>query len=246
METQEELAQAKLQAAAQLILPFVVAVQALRRSDESPAGIIAGGTGCLVDTGRARFVLTAKHVADEISTSGVKGIVCGHGTAPIDISSWQLIDSDADIDIATFAIPDGFSPSSINKEFYVCHSWPASRATRGELAIFVGLPGIHRMLVPGGVLNHVTPVCDSVSSASNRHFVLADENGRQTFEYKTGLPPFGPTGGVSGAPVFINRNKSLELCGVLYEGGETEQATFFAAHADFVKPDGTIDRSLPR
>lgn len=246
MENQEQVAQEILLKAANMVLPYVVAVQALRRSDRSPTGIAAGGTGCLVDTGSTRFLLTAKHVADEISTPEVIGIICGHAAQPVDISSWRLIDSDVDVDIATIAIAEDFDPTILNKEFYKPARWPPPRAVRGELAIFVGFPGIHRITAPEGVHNNVTPVCDSVSSSSNRHFVLADEDGRKSFEYKTGLPPFGPTGGVSGASVFINRNQSFELCGVVYEGGETEQATFFAAHAEFVRADGTIDRNLPR
>ena len=185
-------------------------------------------------------------MVDSFFDPALMGILAGHNAPPIDISSWKIIDSDRDIDIVTIAIPENFDPKTINKSFCRPQSWPPKRVARGEVALFVGMPGIHRKIISGGIRNHFTPVCDSVSSVSNRHFVLADENGRNQFEYQTGLPAFGPTGGVSGAPVFINREKQLILSGVVYEGGETEQATFFAAHADFINSDWTINRDLPR
>ncbi|WP_441286475.1 hypothetical protein ACSRUE_29410 [Sorangium sp. KYC3313] len=234
---------------AQALLPNVVAVQVLSAANPTPTGVVAGGTGCLVNLGERPFVLTARHVAvawDRQGRDGQLGILGGMGT-PLDITAWQIIDEDEALDLATIASPRSFDARDIGKTFYRPESWPPVRARRGEVAAFVGYPGLHRQPSARGLENRVAPFIDFVSSSSGRHFLMVDEEEeRVVATFLQGLAPFGPTGGVSGAPVFINRDGRMVLAGVIYEGGETERATFFAAHADFVLPDGTFDRNLPR
>ena len=231
------------------LLPHVVAVQVLSAANPTPTGVLAGGTGCLVNLGERPCVLTARHVAvawDRQGQGGRLGIMSGEGN-PCDITSWEIIDEDEALDLATIAIPRSFDAHDIGKTFYRPESWPPARARRGEVAAFVGYPGLHREPSVRGLENRVTPFIDSVTSSSGRHFLMVDEEEeRVVATFLQGLAPFGPTGGVSGAPVFINRDGRMMLTGVIYEGGETERATFFAAHADFVLPDGTFDRTLPR
>src|SRR5947208_12949825 len=101
--------------------------------------------------------------------------------------------------------------------------------------MFVGFPGLHRKVFAASVVNHFTPFCDFVSSSSERQFVMADESGaRVVSRFRAYLASFGPTGGVSGSPVFVVRGRRLVLAGVLTEGGDGHRTPFFAAHAHFV------------
>ncbi|MEO7733849.1 MAG: hypothetical protein ABIY55_22990 [Kofleriaceae bacterium] len=187
-----------------------------------------------------RVLITAKHVVDRARGSGVRCLLTGNGS-PIDITGWEIIASDLDLDLATIAIPDEFDPAVIQKRCFRPRAWPPTRAVRGDRAFFFGFAGIHRAVVPGGIRQHGSVFCDFVSSASERHFLLADEEFvRSMSEFVPGLEPFGPTGGMSGAPIFVNRDSELEFAGVLYEGGEGPTSTFFVAHAAHLAADGTI------
>lgn len=241
--TEQEL-QARFTTIVEHTLPYTVSVLILKQSDLTPDGIIANGTGSLVEIGESRFLITAKHVADEFSKPDLVGVIGGHGAPPVDVSNWRIIDSDSRIDVATIEVPHAFDPGTIQKQFHKPDGWPPQRAQRDEVAVFLGVPGIHRRTKTDGVINHVTPFCDFVSSASTRHFIMACEGQRHVVKFDDKLPDFGSTGGVSGAPVFIYRKKKLVFCGIIYEGDETEKATFFAAHADFVKADGMLDKGI--
>lgn len=233
-----------VEAIARRLLRHVVPLQVLDAKNLTPAGILAGGTGGLVKTERRRFVLTAAHVAEALKREGVLGLLSGGGGSnPVDISSWSVIASDDDLDLATIAVPESFDPAPLQKMFYAPTAWAPPRANREDVAFFVGFPGLHREIFTASVLNHAAPFCDFVSSSSDRHFVLADQEGeRVVLEYKKQLAQFGPTGGVSGSPVFISTGGELVLAGVLKEGGEGHDTVFFAAHAGYVRPDGEIAR----
>ena len=140
-------------------------------------------------------------------------------------------------------IPDDFDTSSIGKACYPAQRWPPDRARVRERAIFVGFPGIHRQQVQGAVVQGTGLFHDKVASSSSRHFVIAHEETRSVYKFDESLADFGPTGGVSGAPVFLEREDGLELCGHIYEGGDSSEATFFAAHSDFIDEYGHIDTS---
>ncbi len=220
---------------------FVATVLAVHAHDPTPTGIVCGGTTGLVSLPDRRVLVTAKHVADRARSPGMRSLLTGTGP-PLDITGWEIIASNEDLDLATIAIPDTFDPESIEKRCFTPRTWPPARAVRGDRAFFVGFAGIHRETVPGGVRQHAAVFYDFVSSASDRHFLLADEERvRAVSEFVRGLEPFGATGGMSGAPVFVNRDGEFDLSGVLYEGGDGPDATFFVAHAAHIAADGTID-----
>jgi hypothetical protein len=222
-----------------------VPLQVVDSTNVSPAGILAGGTGALIETPARRFILTAAHVVRALGGNRVTALLSGGGGSnPVDISAWRQIAIDDDLDIGTIAIPPEFDPTPLGKTFYAPKpAWALANAVRGDVAFFVGFPGLHRQVFTAAVVNNASPFCDFVSSASERQFVMADEKGeRVVARYREHLAKFGPTGGISGAPVFVPRGRRLTLAGVLKEGGEGHATTFFAAHARFVMADGQVQR----
>lgn len=228
-----------------LVRPFVVAILALPLDCRSPNNIICGGSGGFIDTGSTRLLITAKHVADLLHNPGTSLVLAaGDKCSPLPLDGFEIIDANEDLDIATLSVPSSFTPSQIDRQYLKLASWPPPRATSGESAFFVGYPGIHREATVNSLDLSLTVFCDGISSVSDRHFVMADETGeRLPVTLEQGLPPFGPTGGISGCLVFIERQGIVIPTGVLYEGGDGHDTTFFAAHLDFVKSDGKINRS---
>src|SRR5258707_691461 len=94
------------------LLRYVVPLQILDASDVAPSGILNNGTGALIETSRCRFILTAAHVVRAVRQGGVRALLGGGGTHPIDISHWGVIASDDDLDIGTIEIPPEFDPAA--------------------------------------------------------------------------------------------------------------------------------------
>ncbi len=199
----------------------------------------------LLRTDTARFLLTARHVVEGYRGKLVAALGAPNGQNPTDITHWRIIDESRALDVATIEVPRGFDERSIGK-VSLRATIPLARAQQGDSVTFFGFPGLHRRheTEPRGVRLALDGFSDFVVSASERGFVIADERGeRQVFEYVEGLPPLGPTGGVSGAGVFVRRGDALALCGVVYEGSPGTDAWFWAAHADFLRADGTLDHT---
>lgn len=226
------------------ILSYTISIFALAPMETSWA-VVPGslGTGCLVQTETQSYILTANHVAAAVIEGEPRRFIAGNGTKVIDISDWPIIDSSIDLDVATIRVPQTFSPEMINKAFYRPIIWPPQKAQVAEFAAFVGFAGIHTKSRESDIVQATAFFRDKVASSSGRHFIIAPENTRTVYKFDEHLTDFGPIGGVSGSAVFVERNEELVLAGIIYEGGDTYEATFFAAHADFVCADGSIDRA---
>ena len=235
----------KLLAVTPYLMPYVCAILGLQSGRTDPHGIVAGGSGTFFRTRRAQFLVTAQHVVDGLFRDGVHALlVAGNGTQPIDISHLRdRIYVDRSADIATIALPDDIDISTIQRSFVEMKSWPPLRALKGEIAYFLGYPGLHRKPGLNSVKLHLTPFCDFVTSVSDRQFYLVDENLERLASKFTqeDLEPFGPTGGLSGSSVFVNRDGTLVPVGVLYEGGDGIDTMFFVTHMDRINEDGSID-----
>lgn len=229
-------------------MKFTVALLIADRDNPTPSGVLSNGSGCLLELPQRRIILTAAHVALALRRPGVVGLVGGQASQPINLSQWPTIALDVDVDIAAIEVPSDFAPAVLGKAFYRPPRWPPARARRGDPATFAGYAGIHRIPKADRLTLHATSMTDFVSSVSARQFILADEGLERTATtYKAGLEMFGPTGGLSGAPVFVSTEGSVaELRGVLHEGGDGPDATLFVAHSDFIRADGTFDADLAR
>jgi hypothetical protein len=229
---------------AKLVQPHVCALLCLLLGRDDPAGIVAGGSATFVDTGSARLIVTAEHVAEAIFAPGMRAILAaGNGTTPIDISHLRdRVASDRDADVAAICLPDDFDVTPLQRRFLRVSAWPPARARKGDLAFFLGYPGLHREVVPGGLRLFLTPFCDFVTSVIDRQFYLVDENLERLAANLSGqdLVPFGPVGGLSGSVVFANRDGTLEPVGILKQGGEGVDAMFFVAHIDLIQANGDV------
>lgn len=211
----------------------------------NPACVVDQGSGLLLRTESTRFILTAKHVIDGYRGRHVGALGATSGQNPVDITNWRVIDESAYLDLATIEVPRGFDERDIGK-LSLNVAFPLPRAQEGEACLFFGFPGLHRRVESGGLRVGLSPICDFVVSVSERGFVIADELGeREAVDFQGGaLPPFGPTGGVSGGAVMVRRGTALTVCGIVYEGGDGVETPFFGAHANALRADGTLDHSM--
>jgi hypothetical protein len=224
------------------LLPYLVSITI--KSDD---GKLSNGTGCLVQLPRRKVILTAHHVVAAMRRPNATTNISGTGQ-PRDITSWQVVGEDADVDIATIGVPDEFDPATIKSRFYVPPHWPPARAKRGQAVVMVGFPSEHLMKRPGGMkLAHGALYADFVSSSSDRHFVVAPELDREVSSMTPLLDSVDDTGGMSGCPIFVIDDESkAAVRGVLKEGTGGNNAVLIGVHTDFIRDDGTIDPDVFR
>lgn len=243
---------AKMQQLCGVLAQHVSALLLWDTRDVSPAGIVDSASCGLIDTGTTRLVVTAAHVVSRFLElralhPEMQLLLAGHGCPFQDLSEWPVLDISTSLDITALSPPPSFEAAAIGKAFFVSHRWPPPRVGRGELCCFVGFPGLHRYISLRGVEVAMSPVVDFVTSSSQRHFIMADEEmERVGCRMAPNLAEFGPLGGLSGAPVFVNRQLDgplqLEFCGVMYEASDLGgiHATMLVTHADHLSDDGRI------
>src|SRR5690606_33265088 len=119
--------------------PYVCALLCHRGDPHDPAGVFAGGSATFIDTGVAKFLLTAEHVTRELFSPGTRALlVAGNGTTPLDISHLvDAVSADRGSDIATIQLPDDFDLEPLQRRFCRIDPWPAPRARKGEVAAFL-------------------------------------------------------------------------------------------------------------
>jgi hypothetical protein len=234
---------------ANLVGPVVIPILFYGNIDD-PSKWLSGGTGFLVKTTENRFIITAEHVIDDrdklIKKHGnVITITGGHGKTMVDISKWQVIGRNNEIDICTLQVPDSFDPARINKKFCQPRLWPTQRVVLGEKAFTVGYPRQHRRAEEKMIIGSLLPISDFVTDVGPRRFTIADENDERILKkYTENLDDIEQFGGMSGAPIFVHRNNGwLDPVGILIEGGgiiDSIRAPLRCAHLDFIDIAGAI------
>jgi hypothetical protein len=219
------------------MLQHVVMVLGHDPNDMSEKGVRCGGTGFLVETSELRFLVTADHVIDDIRGAGLIPVIVG--VRGKNISEWKAIDREDKVDIATIEIPSTFDLSYLSRHPFFLPESPPRRAQPGDSALLVGYQGHRRRPRTGTLDAGLAVVEDFVVSSSERHFIVDDVDHERT--RPRGRRPRS-AGGMSGAPVFVAGTRRPEWVGILYEGKDTA-GRFFVSHADFVRPDGCIDRT---
>lgn len=236
------------------IKPFSVPIYFSRGNARDPSEIFSNATVSLVDTGQKKLFITCYHVwsaFQEIKhreTNINLWLYTGHGKRIVNFNDAKLIDGDRnnlDIAILDFWSKDIFQDN--NKRFYEASEWPLPPPSKGDIIGFWGYPGIHRSvhnsgegIVSGGVL-----FFDFVSSVTERYIRFSDEDKiRMVTEYIPGAKSLTSLGGISGSPVFVNRNNKFELIGFAQEAGDGPHATVFITPAHFIKADGTLNRII--
>lgn len=231
----------------QILSPFVAPILVYRKGEENAGNWLTGGSSFIASTGQNRFLVTAEHVMAEIddlrNQYPITIFLGGNGCAPLDISSWIILDRDSHIDICTLQIPQNFDPAILNKRFFDLDNWPHQRAQIQDSAIIVGYPAEHRSSTANSIEIRLTPINDFVTDVGPRRFTIADENEeREVFLNPDGFSVPSCFGGMSGSPIFrVIEDARPEFIGIFSEGSGGLRGTFFGVHADFISDTGHLD-----
>jgi hypothetical protein len=237
---------------AELVKP-VVAPLLFYENINDPRKWLSGGTAFFIKTKDNRFLVTAEHVIakrDELMISkNVISFTGGDRHLMEDISQWQVISRNDEIDICTIQVPDSFDLSRIGKKFCEPRSWPIQKAKIGEKAFILGYPSQHRRAGLNEVTGSMIPIADFVTYVGPCKFIVADENNeRITKIYTEEITDLKHCGGMSGSPIFVHRDDGwLEPAGVFIEGGgliDGIRSPIFGAHLDFIDTTGVIKVDL--
>lgn len=217
-----------------------------------PDAVRFNGTAAFVNTGAARIVVTNAHVYKRFKelqqqepslkmflTGSVQNQVLELG------EEYLIADGGQTVDLAVFSFPRSDQIEAIGKEYFRAQTWPPSRPPTGITAVILGFQGAHRQVDESTLRINLTVICDRISSCSERHLSLVDEDVvRIVVKVNESLNELGLLGGMSGSPVFtMDEQNNATLVGFLYETGQGADAMVFAVHADFITPGGKIDQS---
>lgn len=229
-----------------------------------PEQMIDNGTYSLIDTGKRRLLVTCHHVWRAYLDERVKnpeaalGLNLGEGDANIVFAcpEKQLIDSDADLDLAVFEFEPAHlqvNKAKVNhqKAWFPIRTWPIPSAKDGDYVALMGFPG-KRIKKEGQLCTFSTQALPfKISGVGRRQIVIFNEaeNVEVFNEIKNWL------GGLSGSPAYTLQEDGASLVGFVKSGfrrnevGEVptqEDSLFsgslFLTHACFLKPDGTLIR----
>jgi hypothetical protein len=232
-----------------LLSPFIVMLATTKTENPDSTDVCTNGTGSLIDTGQRRLLVTNHHVYDaflkcrsEVPCS--KLLMSGvDGTPFLTISDEQCVASDVTCDLAVLEIQPAII-ERLGKRFYRSTSWPPKRPRKGAKVVVLGYPGQGRAPISSDSLG-IMPLAigRTVTSLSDRHFVLADEDGDAYTHAPEGPKPLTSYGGISGSAAYEFRSNprglgDFRLCGFAYE--QSQSGAVYIAHADHINADGTI------
>jgi hypothetical protein len=221
-----------------------------------PKDVFYNGTVSFIDTGTEKLLITCGHVIDqfnelrEANPDTILAITGNDGTQPVIVSDAEVIDNGGkQLDLAVLRLPDPDRITWGGKSYFKAAVWPPIRAAKGQVAVLVGFPGMHREPSARGLEVRATPICDFVTSVSDRNIFLVDEDmARVAVKHNPSLKDLASLGGMSGSAVYVvdEVRQVPQLVGFMYEAGEGTHATVFIAHAAYMRADGTLDRvSMP-
>lgn len=234
---------AEFNASVEGLLPCTVLL-AITNGDDRP-NVLNHGSGMLLDTGQAEFLVTNGHVYDkflELRESDPRCRLCmsgAEGRPFLDISSATVLGKERDPDLATLAVSRR-QIAGQGKQHARFTPWPTPRANAGMRGFLVGYPGDGLTVKKNHAGMRLLAFGMPIASSSERHFLLHDENGDIVRATAPDAPPLTRLCGISGCAVYVwdTATNSCFLGGFAYEGGGIDMV--FAAHADHIKPDGTI------
>jgi len=226
-----------------------------------PEQMIDNGTYSLIDTGKRRLLITCHHVWQaylDCRTKNPDAALCinlGDGTASIAfvLPERQLIDADADLDLAVF----DFEPSQVRlnktqinhqKKWFSIRNWPIPMASDGEHVALMGFPG--KRIKKVGILctfrTQVLPL--KITHVGGKQIYIMNEG--QNVEVFNDIK--GWLGGLSGSPAYTFSKSGASLVGFVKSGSkQTEDrpkaggdsvfaGSLLLTHACFLQQDGTL------
>jgi hypothetical protein len=227
-----------------------------------PRQMIDNGTFSLIDTGERRLLITCHHVWQAYldcraeNADATLGINLGDGDGSIAFAfpERQLIDSDAELDLAMF----DFEPSQIRvnkasvnhqKDWFPVPHWPIPKIGEGEYVALMGFPG-KRITKEGMLCTFSTQVLPlKVSGIGHKQlFILNEGENVEVFNDVKGW-----LGGLSGSPAYTLGENGASLIGFVKSGfkegeeGSASDSIFSGSlsltHACFLQRDGTLSRA---
>lgn len=217
----------------------------------TPHDVINNGTVSFLSLPEGKFLVTNYHVWDEYREKrnrilGLRLLVFGdEKQEALDVSSIELIDEDAGIDIAVLRFQRPDLIEQMGKSFYQPKRWPLDKGQEGDDVVLVGFPGMRRQATDEFVRFEPVMLGLKLLSVSDRKLLLGYENPtplQQNFSDK----PIDEYrwGGMSGSMVY---RLDLELeqffvTGFFHAGGEGLHVNYYASRADLILADGTLKR----
>ena len=227
------------------------------RIDSPPETVDDSGTCGFVYTGKRKLLITSRHVIKSFRDlkaskgAAVLAVNVGPGNT-IALLEIAVVDEEEHfLDLAVLDFPHlDTCGSPCNKDYFFIQFFPPPIPKAGEALSLVGYPGVLRKTSERHGSFSPVSIGYTISSASDRQIVLADEHGdRKTVGGGFSSTEEVPLGGFSGSPGYIIRNDGAHLVGVL-RAGSKEQAglpinlpgVIFLSPTHYLTEEGTLDR----
>jgi hypothetical protein len=232
------------------------------RKDSGAIGY-RNGTAFFLNAGQRPFGVTATHVIEGWKRSCLEqeaGPLYLSGHRELLTIDWdaRVIDADASIDIATFAVTED-EVRQLGKTILTGAQkiWPPRPPPENCILYYCGFPGVGTRPHPrGGPLFGAVPGMGIATSVSHKSISIQLEREYLVPLLGSGVPPVNfDFGGISGGPVIKIVETSIRtyaLAGIIYQGPNTaddpDQAikgfdVICARHAHYLLPDGRLDRT---
>jgi len=213
-----------------------------------PYQVVDRATLSLIEIGGRHFFVTCAHVLEkflEIQAEYPNAQMTAYTTIPhfTELSGFHLVDSDSSIlDVAIFRGQE--DRVELPGRFFIPYeqSYLADPAIN-ELVVIVGYPGEIVEVRPQRADLSYMQIIFPVSSVSDRHVVLANENGQRKFRDKLHPEPTQiDLGGLSGSAAYVLRNRHYRFIGIVKECHKGDH-TILISRLGCLTAQGTIDRS---
>jgi hypothetical protein len=191
-----------------------------RNSIQVGSSILHNETLCAVDTGEKTICVTADHVyAQYLEHIERQDVECQMGNVRVRLEEF-VVDRDAAVDIATFAIsPILVAGSGIR--VHAAHTWPPANLAEKEIVVLGSYPRFRRRERTGAVDSSLATFFAPVAQSSESHNAFRLNLGDSYWpDGSGGVPQRSELGGMSGGPIFRCHSEPvefLELAGFFYE-----------------------------
>lgn len=232
-------------------LLFAKAVVIGQRPSKKSPSKLTSGTVTLVDLGSGPLGVTCAHVISSYREMQQRftNVVFQVGNVALEPSR-QLVAEDTKLDLATIRLTDVqvrelTSGEEIGSCVFRPVSWPPAPIKGGDVVAFGGFPGSLREYLSfdelgfyswsNGACSVDSVTDDRISCVFEREYWVSSFGQKHQMELRD-------LGGMSGSPVFVQRDLHWDLVGLIYEFS-TEFDIMFCRPLGFLRPDGTIHES---
>jgi hypothetical protein len=212
-----------------------------------------GGSALLLETLVGRFIVTAFHVWQELSTRMNQSpencrIVTYGQSGPVPLDNPMLVDGSEDLDLAILTTPRIRDISLDGKEFLRTAHRPMVLPQRGEIIMGCGYPKTLRSFEGErgafDILYWANRHWDISQTGARLMLHAQHEDGKVGYSMKS-KPKQVELPGISGAPLFVLRDK-VDWVGVVRSGHGSPLNNGYSIQAtpsDFIAPDGRIRKA---